>query len=49
MKTANPMKFGRIKDIPTSVLRVFSDIVRFFGFAFAADVTESSSFPGKRA
>ena len=48
IKTAKPMKFGKIKDMPTSVLRVFSDIVRFLRAVFAADGTGISSLPEKK-
>ena len=48
IKTAKPIKFGKMKDMPTSVLRVFSDMVRFLGVAFAADGTGISSLPEKR-
>ena len=48
MNTVKPIKFGRMKDMPTSVLRVFRDIVCFLGLFFAADGTGSSSFPEKR-
>ena len=48
MNTVKPIKFGRMKDMPTSVLRVFRDIVCFLGLFFAADGTGSSSFPEKK-
>jgi hypothetical protein len=34
-KMRNPAKLGRIKDIPTKVLRIFNGITRFFPFAMA--------------